>query len=151
VRLFKIGHIREDEFTDQDAASERQQTLTSDRGNNKEENQMARMVAQYGTASGGHLFFLVRYLFGCLVGFLGGSKRLGSMFHRLPGVFVAGLVVTLAMMDGSCSMSMRGHFVKFGGSLVRILWHGTSFRARASVRASPFYRSFEGQPATIIL
>jgi hypothetical protein len=52
------------------------------------------------------------------MGFLGVSKGLGCMLQRLPGKLVTCLMIAFAMVRGCRLMSVRGHFVKFGGSLV---------------------------------
>ncbi len=65
-------------------------------------------------------------------------------------MFVACLVITFVMVCSCRLMSVSGHFVKFGGSLVRILGHDASFRVWALLRAEFVYSSIEDQPATII-
>ena len=45
------------------------------------------------------------------------------MLQRLPRKLVAGEVVFLTVMRGCGAMSVRGHFVEFGCSLVRIIRH----------------------------
>ena len=40
------------------------------------------------------------------------------MFQRLPGMLLTGLMIFLAMMNGSRAVGMRGQFVKLGGSLM---------------------------------
>src|SRR5580704_1435636 len=49
------------------------------------------------------------------------------MFHRLAGMLVAGEVILLVVMRGSGTVGMRGHFVEFGSSLMRIVVHDGSF------------------------
>jgi hypothetical protein len=55
-------------------------------------------------------------------------KGLGSVFHRLPGVFVSCQVIFFAMMHGRRTVGMSSHFVKLGGPLVEILRHNISFQ-----------------------
>jgi len=45
------------------------------------------------------------------------------MLQRLPRKLVAGEVIFLTVMRGCGAMSVRGHFVEFGCSLVRIIRH----------------------------
>ena len=40
------------------------------------------------------------------------------MLHRLPGVFMRGLVVLFAVMDGSGTVSVCSKLVEFGSSLM---------------------------------
>jgi hypothetical protein len=49
------------------------------------------------------------------------------MLHGLAGMLVAGEVILLVVMRGSGTVGMGGHFVKFGGSLMRIVVHDGSF------------------------
>jgi hypothetical protein len=53
--------------------------------------------------------------------------RFGGVLHCLAGVLVAREVILLAVMDGSGAVGVRGHFVKFSGSLMRIVIHDGSF------------------------
>ena len=49
--------------------------------------------------------------------YLGESKRVRRVLERLlPGVLLTGLMILLAVMHGGGAVSMRGHFVKLGGS-----------------------------------
>jgi len=50
--------------------------------------------------------------------YLGEPKRVRRVLERLPGVLLTGLMVLLAVMHGGGAVSMRGHFVKLGGSLM---------------------------------
>lgn len=45
-------------------------------------------------------------------------ERSLGVFERLPGLFLSGLVIFLAVMHSGSAMRMRGKFVKFRGSLV---------------------------------
>lgn len=47
--------------------------------------------------------------------------RLGGIFHRVFGKFVAGFVVSLAMMRGSDAVRVRGQVMELGGSLVPVV------------------------------
>jgi hypothetical protein len=58
--------------------------------------------------------------------FLRPLERLLGMFHGLPGVFMPGLVVFFPVMRGGGAMRVRGEFVEFRSSLVRVIWHGVS-------------------------
>ena len=49
------------------------------------------------------------------------------MLHGLAGMLVAGEVILLVVMRGSGTVGMRGHFVEFGSSLMRIVVHDGSF------------------------
>ena len=57
------------------------------------------------------------------MGFLGLLVSLGGMFHGLLRGFVSALVIFLAVVRRSGTMSMCGKVVEFGGSLVRIICH----------------------------
>jgi hypothetical protein len=48
-----------------------------------------------------------------------------GMLHRLSGQFVSGQVVFFAVVYGSDAVSVRCEVVKFGGSLVKIIGHGS--------------------------
>ncbi len=47
------------------------------------------------------------------------------MFHGLPGMLVPRLMIFLAVMNGGSAVGVRGHFVEFRSSLVRI-FHDSS-------------------------
>jgi hypothetical protein len=55
-------------------------------------------------------------------------KRIRRVLKGLPGMFVTSLMILLAVMHGSGAVRVRRHFVKFGGSLMGILRHNTSFQ-----------------------
>jgi hypothetical protein len=55
--------------------------------------------------------------------FLRQLERFSGMFHCLPGVFLPGLVIFFAMVGRGGAVRMRGKFMEFSGSLVRIVWH----------------------------
>jgi hypothetical protein len=62
----------------------------------------------------------LRERFQCgLVGFVG-------VFHCLAGMLVARKVILLAVTHGSGTVRVRGHFVEFGSSLMRIVIHDGS-------------------------
>jgi hypothetical protein len=70
----------------------------------------------------GVLRFLVREL-----------RRLVSFerkLHGLLGVLMSGQVIFFSMMHCGGAMSVRGLFVKFGGALMRIVWHDDPFFAK---------------------
>jgi hypothetical protein len=48
------------------------------------------------------------------------------MFQRLPGLLVPSQVIFFSVSDGGSAMRVRGEFVEFGSSLVRVRWHGAS-------------------------
>jgi hypothetical protein len=48
--------------------------------------------------------------------------RLGRVFHRLPGMLVSRLVVTLSYVCCRGPVGMCGKLVELRGSLVRVLW-----------------------------
>jgi len=50
-----------------------------------------------------------------------------GVFHGLAGMFVAREVILLAVTHGGGTVGVRGHFVEFSGSLVRIVVHDGSF------------------------
>ena len=50
-----------------------------------------------------------------------------GVLHRLAGMLVASEVILLAVMHGGGTVRVRGHFVKLGSSLVRIVVHDGSF------------------------
>jgi hypothetical protein len=60
---------------------------------------------------------------GLLVRFLRRLMRFLGIFHSLPGMFVPGLMVFLAVMRSRSPVCMRGHVVKLSGSLMRIFCH----------------------------
>ena len=45
------------------------------------------------------------------------------MLERLPGLFLSRLVILVAVMHSGIAMCVRGRFVEFRGSLVRITLH----------------------------
>jgi len=61
------------------------------------------------------------------VGFLGVAEGGGGVFEGLPGMFVTGEMIFFAVMSGRNAMSVSGPFVKFRGSLMRILGHSGAF------------------------
>jgi hypothetical protein len=66
---------------------------------------------------------------GLFEGFLGRFERAGGVFHGLPGVLVAGLVIFFAVMRCGDAMSVRRHFMKFRCSDVRVSGHQSSRNA----------------------
>lgn len=56
--------------------------------------------------------------------FLRQLEGLCGMFQCLPGMFLAGLVIFLSMVRCGSAVRVGGKFMEFGGSLVRIVWHG---------------------------
>ena len=56
-----------------------------------------------------------------------GLVGLVGVFHCLAGMLVASEVILLAVMRSGGPVRVRGHFVEFGGSLVRIVVHDRSF------------------------
>jgi hypothetical protein len=50
------------------------------------------------------------------------------MLQSLRRKLVAGQVIFFPVMRGSSAVRMRGQLVKFGRSLVRIVWHDVSPR-----------------------
>lgn len=65
-----------------------------------------------------------------------------GVLDRLFGMFVSSLVIFLAMVNGSSAVSVRGKFVKLGGSLVRITWHGPFNPSGQKGRAVLIFRVF---------
>jgi hypothetical protein len=59
--------------------------------------------------------------------FLRQLESFSSMFQRLPGMFLAGLVIFFSMMRRGRAVRVGGEFMELGGSLVRIVWHGIFF------------------------
>jgi hypothetical protein len=59
--------------------------------------------------------------------FLRDPKRIRGILKGLPGMLVTSLMILLSVMHGSRAVRVRRHFVKFGGSLMGILRHDTSF------------------------
>jgi len=55
---------------------------------------------------------------GLAVRFLRRLKRLIGIFHGLPGMLMAGLMVLLAVMNSGGTVSVGGLIVKFGSALV---------------------------------
>jgi hypothetical protein len=62
-----------------------------------------------------------------LVRVLGSLMRFERVLHGLPGVLVSGEVIFFAMMYRGRAMRVSGLFVKFGGALMRIVWHDDPF------------------------
>jgi hypothetical protein len=56
-----------------------------------------------------------------LVSFLRGVKRLGGVFHGLPGKLMSAQVIFLAVMHGRGAVRVRGLLVEFSGSSVRVV------------------------------
>jgi hypothetical protein len=61
------------------------------------------------------------------VSFLGILVSFLRVFHGLPGQFVPAQMIAFIVMGGGGPMGMRGKFVKFGGSLMGIARHTSSF------------------------
>jgi hypothetical protein len=57
------------------------------------------------------------------VGFLGPLESFIGMFQGLLGMLVPGLVIFFPMVRGGGTVRVRGEFVEFGSSLVRVDWH----------------------------
>jgi hypothetical protein len=66
---------------------------------------------------------LLRFLMRELGGLMGFERKL----HGLLGVFMASEVIFFAVMHGGRAMCVRGQFVEFGGTLMRIVWHDGPF------------------------
>jgi hypothetical protein len=58
--------------------------------------------------------------------FLRPLEGLLGMLQRLFRKFVSGKVIFLPVMYRGSAMRVRGEFVEFGRSLVRVAWHGVS-------------------------
>jgi hypothetical protein len=56
-----------------------------------------------------------------------GLVRFVGVLHGLAGMLVAGEVILFAVVCGGGAVSVRGHFVEFGSSLMRIVVHDGSF------------------------
>jgi hypothetical protein len=67
----------------------------------------------------GTLRFLVREL--------GRLVRFERKLHGLLGVLMSGQVIFFSMMHCGGAMSVGGLFVKFSGTLMRIVWHDDPF------------------------
>jgi len=48
------------------------------------------------------------------------------MLHGLLGMLAPGLVIFSPVVRGGGAVCVRGEFVKFRSSLVRVIWHGVS-------------------------
>ena len=48
------------------------------------------------------------------------------MFQRLFGMLVSALMIFFPVAHGSSTVRVCGEFMKFGSSLMRVLWHGSS-------------------------
>lgn len=48
------------------------------------------------------------------------------MLQRLSGMLVAGQVISFSVVRGGSPVRVRGEFVEFGSSLMRIVWHSVS-------------------------
>jgi|SRR5579864_6069209 len=76
---------------------------------------------------GDHLrLSLRRCLFGLPMSIFRPLHSLTRMFQRLFGMLVSGLVIFFPVVHGGSSMRVRGEFMEFGSSLVRIIWHSVS-------------------------
>jgi hypothetical protein len=56
-----------------------------------------------------------------------GLVGLVGVFHGLAGMFIACEVILFAVVYRGGTVRMRGHFVEFGSSLMRIVGHDGSF------------------------
>ena len=65
-----------------------------------------------------------------------------GVLDRLFGMCVSSLVLFLAMVNGGSAVGVRGEFVKLGGSLVRITWHGPFTPSGHKGRAVLIFRVF---------
>ena len=48
-----------------------------------------------------------------------------GVFECLLGMFVASLVILLAVVNRGSAVGVCGQFVKLGGPLMRVTWHGS--------------------------
>jgi hypothetical protein len=80
-----------------------------------------------------------------LMGFFGPLESFVGIFHCLLGMFVSGLVVFFSVMRGGGAVRVRGEFMEFGSSLVRLVWHGYS----SFPMASPSWNKFILQTAQL--
>jgi hypothetical protein len=55
--------------------------------------------------------------------FLGPLKSFIGMFQGLLGMLVPGLVIFFPVVCGRGTVRVRGEFMEFGSSLVRVIWH----------------------------
>jgi len=55
--------------------------------------------------------------------FLGPLESFIGMFQGLLGMLVPGLVIFFPVVCGGGTVRVRGEFVEFGSSLVRVIWH----------------------------
>ena len=63
------------------------------------------------------------------------------MLQCLPRMFMSGLMIFFAVVRRSNAVRVRGEFVEFRSSLMRIIWHGFSGpRCPAYLRAIPFFK-----------
>jgi hypothetical protein len=62
-------------------------------------------------------------LHGFPMSFLRRLKRCIGMFQCLSGMLVSGLMIFFSVVHGGSTVRVRGEFVEFGGSLVRVIWH----------------------------
>jgi hypothetical protein len=53
--------------------------------------------------------------------------RLERKLHGLLGVFVSSEMIFFSVMHCGGAMCVSGLFVKFGGALMRIVWHDNPF------------------------
>jgi hypothetical protein len=66
------------------------------------------------------------------VGFLRPLESLIGVFQGLVGILVSGLVIFFPMVRGGGTVRVRGQFVEFSNSLVRIVWHSVLILAAIS-------------------
>lgn len=62
-------------------------------------------------------------LLGLAVSFLRPFESPLGMFQCLSGKLVSGLVIFFPVVHGGNAVRVRGEFVEFGSSLVRVIWH----------------------------
>ncbi len=72
------------------------------------------------------------------MGFLRPLKSFIGMFQGLLGMLVPGQVIFFTVVRGGGAVRVRGEFVEFGSSLVRVVWHGVSLGVQLHLRIIPF-------------
>jgi hypothetical protein len=83
----------------------------------------SKALGSPGRAGEGNALGLWREFFGFAVRFLRRKVSAFRMFQCLSGHLVSSEVIFFAVVDGGSAVCVRGEFVKFSCSLVRIICH----------------------------
>ena len=71
--------------------------------------------------------------------FLGPLESFIGMFQGLLGMLMPGLVIFFPVVCGGGTVRVRGEFMEFGSSLVRVIWHSVlSLDFRSTIESFHF-------------